>query len=983
MFDKLGNFVTKRYKLVIALWIVALLISVPLILQVNSVVNYQITEGASTNYESSQASDLIDKNFQTSVANGTIIIVLQSDNVTDVEMRDFVLQLQKRIQSSSDLEYLVNTTSVYSVSELVIETYVYKLGPAMYTAESQVNMSATLLYGLPYQYVQVWKTMNATYPTWSVAQTDAAAYAYASAALEPYLSSLDASSRAMALGYLSGFTNVWNATAPTALAADPMARANYSIATVAPVFISHLPSAYQSIMNATLSTFNLAMFSNEAVVKATVHGFTLNLVAQTAGITNMTFLQQVYAMGPTYTSEKVNAYAASIISNGTLSTYPVSVPSTYLSKLVASNDKTMLFMVTFSVDAAFSTDDGDKPLMDDVTEIRSIISDLKSDTGAQVTTYVTGDAAISADMQSSSKKDLSIIEPLTIIIIILLMGLMFRSVVAQFLPLSAVGIALGLSEAVVFIIGSYVASVLYFVITLLIVVLLGVGTDYSIFLMTRYKEERMKGADRAQAVHTAVTWAGESIVTSGATVIVAFLAMSTAHYSMVQTMGLILGLAIVIALLVALTLIPSLIMLFGNKIFWPNTGSRWKNYCEKHNAKKSAGKRGYFHGAAALAVKHAKIILVAAVIVSLPAAYLYLTAETSFDFIGSMGSTESTNGLNALSEDFGAGIIMPTYVVMDSPNVVIYNGTSLNMEYMNAVENVTATIAANSEVQSVSSPTRPYGTLVDYHNFTSLPVATQEQILSLVGTNNHTALLTVTLADEPMSTTAVNMIPHLRTEMNNEVGNMSILSGTDILVGGSSALVNDISVDMNHQFTFIEWEVVIGIFLVLMIVLGSILLPAFAVISIAMSIAWSFAATYLVFGVWMAKPVLFLVPLILFVMLMGIGMDYNVFILTRIREEAHKGKDNNTAVVDAVEATGGIITALALIMAGAFGSLMFSGNTMLQEFGFALAVAVLCDAMIVRTYVVPAAMSLMGDKAWWAPGRLQRVKRKKEEKENQ
>jgi RND superfamily putative drug exporter len=117
---------------------------------------------------------------------------------------------------------------------------------------------------------------------------------------------------------------------------------------------------------------------------------------------------------------------------------------------------------------------------------------------------------------------------------------------------------------------------------------------------------------------------------------------------------------------------------------------------------------------------------------------------------------------------------------------------------------------------------------------------------------------------------------------------------------------------------------------------------------------------------------LFIVPLVLFVMLMGIGMDYNVFILTRIREEVHKGKELNRAIVDAVDWTGGIITALALIMAGAFGSMMLSSNDMLVMFGFALTVAILIDAMIVRTYIVPAAMSLMGKWAWWAPGRLQR-----------
>jgi RND superfamily putative drug exporter len=975
--------IIKHYKAIVVIWLAALLLSVPALLQVNSVVNYQITEGASADYESLQAADIIDENFQTSVANGTIIIVLQSDNVTNAEMRDFVVALEERIRGSSDITNLENVSSIYSVSELVIATYVQQLGPNLYDAEEQVNTSAFLLYGVPFIYEQNWEYISATNPGMPVAQIDAAAYTATSAYLDQYLAGADASTRTMAYGYYYAIADVWNAAATSpSLAADPMARANYSIDAVAPVFISQLPAEYRSVMNATLDAFDLTMFSDPAAIQATVHAFALDLVGQMAGIDNTTFLQDIYEIGPSPSSGEVGAYARSVVTNGTLSTYPVKVPSTYLSSLVAGNNHTMLFMATFSVSAAYTTDDGDKPLLDDVGAIRDIITDLKSETGGSITTYVTGDAAISADMESSSASDLAIIEPLTIVIIIVLMGALFRSVLAQWLPLGAVGIALGVSEAVVFLIGTYVSSVMYFVLTLLIVVLLGVGTDYSIFLMTRYKEERMKGATREQAVHTAVCWAGESIITSGATVIIAFLAMSTASYSMVQTMGLILGLSIVIALLVALTLVPSLIMLLGNRIFWPNTGNRWKKYCDKFNQKKAAGKHGYFHRAASFAVKHAKVVLVVALVVSIPAVYVYATAATSFDFIGSMGSTESTDGLDAMSNDFGAGLITPTYVVLDSPAVVIYNGTAPNLEYMNAVENVTSTVAAADGVRSVTGPTRPYGELVDYRNFTGLPAETQEKMLSMIGTDNRTVLITVTLADEPMSTTSVDLIPVLRAELADAVSNEPILSGTNVLVGGETAVIHDISVDMNHQFTYIEVLVIIGIFVVLMLVLGSLPLPAFAIISIAMSIAWSFAATYLVFGVWLEAPLLFLVPLILFVMLMGIGMDYNVFILTRIREEAHKGKSAKEAVVDAVEATGGIITALALIMAGAFGSLMFSGNTMLQEFGFALAFAVLCDAMIVRTYVVPAAMSLMGERAWWAPGRLQRVgRREKLEKE--
>ncbi|MDW5564129.1 MAG: MMPL family transporter [Methanomassiliicoccus sp.] len=982
MLDRLANMIVKHPKAIVVFWIAVLLISIPAMMQLNSVVSYQITDGASSSYESLKAQDIIDENFQTAVANGTAFIVLQSDNVTDAEIRDYVLALQERIESSKDITYFGNISSIYSVSDLVIAGYVQQLGPNLYSAETQVNTSAFLLYGIPYIYEQNWAYIHSTYPSYTTAQVDGAAYAATGQYLEQALATADASNKTMANGYYHAFTGVWNATAasPT-LSSDPMARANYSISMVAPTFISQLPSEYQPVMNATLSSFNLQMFSNPEVVKSAVHSFTLNLVSQKAGITNMTFLQDIYNLGPTYDAAKVNEYAHSVMTNGTLSSYPVQIPATYLSSFVASNNHTMLVMVGFTVDANYVTDDGDKPLLDDVKVIRNIVSDLNSAQHSSITTYVTGDAAISSDMKSSSERDLAIIEPLTIIIIIVLMGIMFRSVLAQWIPLGAVAIAIGISEALVFFIGTYVANVMYFVTTLLVTVLLGVGTDYSIFLMTRYKEERIKGATREQAVHTAVTWAGESILTSGATVIIAFLAMSTASYSMVQTMGLILGLAIVVALLVALTLVPSLIMVFGNRIFWPNNGQRWKRYCEKYNQKKAAGNRGYFHRAASNAVKYSKIIVIVAILASLPAAYIYATAETSFDFIGSIGSSESTDGLHALSQDFGAGLIMPTYVVMDSSDVTIYNGTGLNMQYMDAVENITATIAANHEVQSITSPTRPYGELVDYHNFSGLSAEIQQKILSMVGTNNQTVLITVTLTDEPMSTASVNLMPTLRDELNNAVGNESILSGTQILVGGQSAVIHDLSVDMNHQFTFIETLVVIGIFIVLMLVLGSVLLPAFAVVSIALSIAWSFAATYFVFGVWMDVPLLFLVPLILFVMLMGIGMDYNVFILTRIREEAHKGKGTNDAVIDAVEATGGIITALALIMAGAFGSLMLSTNTMLQEFGFALAFAVLCDAMIVRTYIVPAAMSLMGEKAWWAPGRLQRVgKREKLDK---
>ena len=967
VFDKLANVVTKHYKKVLIAWIIILIVSVPAIMKVDEVMSYESTGVTAGDYESVKATEIITSEFQGSVANGTILIVLQADDVTSTASREYVLSLQDKILSSTELKNFTGITSAYTINSMVMSQTVLALGPTMRPAEQQVNSTAFLLWGVPALHVQ----------NWAVSYSDSEAYNATSIQLSYYLTQQGANQTQIQLtmGYYNAFATAWNASgANPALLTDPVARADFSVNAVAPTFIASLPVAdeQKQFMIAVLNYFDLTSFGNPVAVNS----FTLGMISQASTITNMIFLQKVYDLGPSYNMDAVNVFVNSVISNGTLATYPVWVPTQYLTSLVSSNNQTMLITLSFNVAADHVTNGGVRPMYDNVDVVRGLIGEVNSETDNAMTTYVTGDAAISADMMSSSMKDVALIEPITIIIIIVLMGILFRSVVAEFLPLGAVAVALGVSQALVFVIGSTVAQIDSTITTILFALLMGVGTDYSIFIITRYREERIKGAAREEAVHTSVTWAGESIVTSGLTVMIAFFAMALASFSFVQTMGLVMGMAIVVALMVALTLVPAVLMLFGNKIFWPTTGKRWKKFAANIVQKKREGNHGYFHQAASFAVKHAKVVVVIALIVSIPATYIYVTAEPSFDFIGSMGNSESIEGMNALSEDFGAGRIMPIQVVITGETYVYENG-EFNMASLDAIENLTASIAADtSMVQQVTGVTRPYGTLVDYHNISYLPEEQQallvNSMLQSVGSSNKTVLLTVVLKLEPQSNEAVSYISTLREMVADIQAVDPELAGSTILVGGSTASLYDLSTSISQQFYMIEIIVVIGIFIVLMFVLGSLLLPLFAVLSIIMSIVWSFAITYLVFGTWLGVPILFIVPLVLFVMLMGIGMDYNVFILTRIREEVHKGKALNHAIVDAVDWTGGIITALALIMAGAFGSMMLSSNNMLVMFGFALTMAILIDAMIVRTYIVPAVMSLMGKWAWWAPGRLQR-----------
>jgi RND superfamily putative drug exporter len=975
VFDRLANTVTKHYKLIIAIWVVILLLSVPAILSLGSVVKYDTEMTSENQNESTIAAEIIADNFQGSVANSTLIIVLQSDDMTTAEARDFVLKLQNDL-ASADLAYIENIGSIYAYSGTVLYMAINELGPQMYVAEEQVNQSAFLFWGVPAMHVQAW----AGYFASDMNETNASAYAYSSTmtALNLYVSQMDANISAMVFGYYGAFANAWNGTAAfPSLVADPVARGEHCVNEVAPAFISSLPldASYQQMMLAVVGGFNMTTFSSLPAV----HAFTLGMISNMAGISNVTFLQDVYDLGPNYSNLTaqigVASLIAEIITTNTLDTYPIPLPDQLITGFVSPDNRTMMMTISFSVGASYMTDDGEMPMTDMVKDIREIIADVKGDTGFEVRTYVTGAAAISKDLEEQSVSDMMLIEPITIIVILVLMGYLFRTVIGQFVPLGAVGVAVGISQAMVFVLASTVMDVNYMISTLLFALLMGVGTDYSVFIVTRYREERMKGANREQAVHTALTWAGESVATSASTVIIAFLAMATADFSFVQSMGIIIAGAIIIALLVALTLVPSVLMLVGNRIFWPTTGKRWENYRDKFMAKKAAGNHGYFHQAATFSVNHAKVVLIVAVLVTVPTTYMFLTAETSFDFIGAMGDSESIDGIKAMTEDFGAGSIQPTQIVITG-DVVVYDGTNFNYAYLDAIDNVTAAVASQSEVQKVTSITRPYGDPIDYRNLDALNEEERNQVvsamLSSLGADNRSVLLTVILSEQPQSAGSVAFVSELRGDLADVKADEPQLANSEIYVGGITAALYDTAEFTDAEFRNVEIMVIIGIFIVMMIVLGSILLPFFAVITIAMSISWAFAITYLVFGTLLSLPVLWLIPLILFVMLMGIGIDYNVFILTRIREEIHKGKETKKAVVDAVDWTGGIITALALIMAGAFGAMMLSSNAILQEFGFALTVAILLDAMVVRTYIVPAGLTVMGKKAWWAPGRLQR-----------
>jgi RND superfamily putative drug exporter len=655
-----------------------------------------------------------------------------------------------------------------------------------------------------------------------------------------------------------------------------------------------------------------------------------------------------------------------------LSQYPKLIPPVIIQNFISPNKNAMIILVTFSqAPGSFGSADTD-PILKNVVTMRNIISQIKTSDPEPLQTYVTGDLATTADSSLGSSADLSRIEPVTVGAILVLAGLFFLAIVTPFVPLATVGMGLLMAEGGLYLIGKYIIPIQDTTTTFLFTIMLGVGTDYAIFLMARYREERIEGHDKAQAVQTSITWSGESIATSATTVIIAFGAMTLTSFTLLRSIGVGLGFGVLIALLVSLTLIPSLILIAGDRIFWPTSGKRFEAYADRARKRRSE-RPGYFRRAASFSVRRPVLVLGLALIISIPAIYIALTGSTSYDFAAGLPQAESVQGITALEQSFGAGQIGPTQVLVQFPVPIFVNG-NLTTSAQATFEKLSQNITSLSNVKEVTGPTRPNGIPVNATNMAGLTLEERQAILGSIGKDNRTAVLTVLFAEEPFTQNSLDTVTHIRNLIASLQGSDSSLAQDTILVGGASASTLDFANETVNQFNTIRLLTVAAIFIVLLVVLGSYPLAITGILSIGLSIIWAYAATLLFFNNVLQSGVLFIIPLVLFLLLYGIGMDYNIFILTRIREEAQKGKETRQAVVDAVDRTGGIITALALILAGALGSLLLSSNRLLEGFGFAIALAVVLDAMVVRTYLVPAIMSLLGPRAWWGPNRLRRVR---------
>ncbi len=989
VFRWIGNLVTKRYRLLVILWVLVFVgaLLANQVWRVGDVVSYNQTELLPKDTESSVAQSIINSEFSGTLANSTATIVIVANDTTTQYYRWFVYDLHEAIVESSTLSsgqaatlplhiggnlsltepitYLrdPSNATLYGAYEAYAYSLAAKLNGPVHLQVGFTQSAVGIYWGVPLYFAGTW---SQTFGPSANATAYSATSDYVNTTFPTELT-------AWAHGYLDLFYRFWQASFGTPSAMDPQTRATLTLDQAVPAFLSATTSfdaAQKTYQLGLLPVFNFVNMFDSRLIES----HALSVFAET-GVADLPFFQDLYADLPANaTDAELHTFAAQEVLAYSVLETPLTPPVNITKFYMSSDHRIELMNYEFSEDATYTNANKQEPIANDVATIRSLVARVKAAYGVQAQVYVTGSAPLSIDQAAVFGGGAEFI--VTVVLVIVLLGLYFRSVVAPVFPILTIGIAIFIANLFVYLVAVYLFSIDFTVTAILETVILATGTDYSIFLVSRYRDEIHTGHEHPEAVRNAVIWAGESVATSGGAVLISFAALSLGSFPLMRTLGLTLGFAVTVALGISLTFIPSAVALLNKRVFWP-TGRRGTPVQRKTGMSRT---ERYFHRAATGSMKRAKVLLVVAVLITLPAVYIVLTDQPTYDFTQGSPSTESGQGLDAISQAFGYGYVYQSFIVVQFPTStpLLLSDGNVSVPEMGALATLSSRLLEMEPgLKSTEGPTNPQGSPIDYQNLSTMSVAERKLAVSTIapyiGEDNATARIMLVFTDVPFSVAALNTVDRIRTDITTIENSDPALASSHIYLGGVTPVLSDVRSNMNRDLVIMALVVIAGLFLVLLFVLGSVLIPIRAILTILLSVSWTLALTILLFHVWKGYDIIFILPLALFVMAMGLGMDYDIFIITRIREEVARGKADREAIAEATTRTGGIISACGIVMAGAFATLMLNPSPFLQEIGFALAFAILLDSMVVRIYLVPAIMVLAGKGNWWAPGPLQRV----------
>lgn len=514
-----------------------------------------------------------------------------------------------------------------------------------------------------------------------------------------------------------------------------------------------------------------------------------------------------------------------------------------------------------------------------------------------------------------------------IIAAVIILLISFGSVLAMGLPITMALFGIGIGIAFVKLLSHFVALP-DITIQLASMIGIGVGIDYALFIVTRYRQNLSEGKTAEEAVVKAIDTAGRSVLFAGTTVVISLLGMILIGVGFISGMGIGSAATVLITMIASITLLPAILGFVGLKIDslrLPHFGRtktkehsvwyRWSRFLQRNPWPAMVLSLGFL------------------LILTIP---LFSMRLGSSDASSRPTSDTTRRAYDLVGQGFGVGTNGPLLIVAEIP-------TGQGEQSMVELAKFQATLAATPGVQSVSPP-----------------VPNQQMTA---------AVMQVIPTTSPQDQATSDLITKIRKE-----------APAGVHVGGITASFDDLADLLQSRLPLFIGIVLLLSFVLLLIVFRSILVPLKAVIMNLLSIGaaygvmvavfqWGYGASLL--GLGNTGPIESFVPMIMFAILFGLSMDYEVFLLSRIKEEYDRTGDNATAVADGLNYTARVITAAAAIMVTVFASFVLDNNRVIKEFGLGLAIAVLLDASVVRMILVPSSMELLGKANWWFPKWLQ------------
>ncbi len=1020
-FRKLAGFSSRHSTAIIVFWIVVIVVVGPFATLMFSNTSYDLGNSiVPANSQAQKASDLQSQYFASATGPGSngssLLIVTKNTSLDSQSGTSRLLSMEKDINSYlKGVQGFQNLTSVFTLENSTLYNFskglkeelngtyslISSMNSQMYTLNTSINQTIQLIYGLPALYLSVFNSTG----------TESSAY---SATMAQTGGQLEAQV------YVNSFTKYWNSTYsyqanPILVMNDSISYALYNGASNFSIllaqnatqqaftysiaggysFLSYLGGTGENAFarNYTISSFQSQLSSNSTLVSFINSSLNLSL---------KDFLEKVYDLGLpatgveilnqmipmvasgteaslngspviTYNSQALPGYVSALnatsnigqlvkdeMNSNAFGSYPV-IPTPYVfHQFVGYDNSTTIIIASFSANYSLAV----------VNHVTSITDNYSANSQGLKgsSSYIAGTGALSQQLNNEITGGMIKALGIGIVLSVVIVGLFFRSPVAAFIPLSIFGMSTIISMGLNGLLYEYVlhASISFITPTLLLILILGLTSDYVVYIMSRYRQEkRRKNPD---AIFETGQWAGHAVFTSGITVALSYVVLWVSNIPIFSDSGLTNAIGVGVSIALANTFLLAILHKTGTKLYWPSNIT----HAEKFPLEKSMTRISN------IVKGNKKKIFVAFLVISFVASYVYLITPTGMDVYDLVPSSSGIQALEVVNNSFHGDFFDRGYIILNFSSPVVNPNGSYNQADIKQISAVESALLNQSEVTQVYGPTYPYGSYVPT-NLTTVPSSYhstyRNQSASFIGSNSKYVTIDFQLSSVAWRGQASSFVSSVPSIVNNALNASS--SGTaanpSYYIGGLTQSLNDAYSYTSTTFLKIIPILLIAIFVVLLVQLSSVFTPARLITMVVSSVIVALAGVFGIIYYAQGQPLLIFLPLFTFITLLAVGLDYDIFMVARVREAVLHGMGDEEAVATSVKENGGVIVTLGMLLFVTFGALYLSGIGIMEEVGLGLALGVIVDTFLSWPFFVPTIMMFLRKWNWW-PSKMKKIK---------